>query len=743
MHRSPVSSVLLVACGVRLVRVGQAGAPKPPPAGASSYWNNGDTGTTALPGSAGTATAAAPGYSGFIPVASAQNTNLANICTAAQQQKTWATMDVAPIQVPNTAANLNLAGVAYKGADGKVGSTCSTPGECTMTGPTTWQGLTIQQAEQVLCQGTGIGDAFGDGNQDIVWGGNGEVNAEYIVSNNRIDYLGIDLIGNGYLGNMTFTSPDGTTSYTLSLQSATPLTQSVNGSAPTPITLNWAGYFDGTDATAINQFDLLYRAFENTYFHSIWTGNPEPAGTTCNQTGGCVLGQFSNYYAYFSIPSSGWGFWVSAYLTPAGQYPNRIDIYLSQLLNYAGAEPYLALNAKGPFTLPELLRSATTPCSLAFGLDYGSFLTNCVQTDNNATANGSDLNELLSLPDPRRRDLQLQHPGGRPELQRRETLAHANHHRLEPRRIHPDAPEFAAARRPCERAEHRPVHAGEHRERLRDLAGEPAPGSPRVRRPLGGVPAPRHHERLPRSDGSPTRRRRGRAHRPLHPDTRPGDGRNQRPELGSGEIREAESPMRPRSAAPARRTSSARPPRRPLDPVNVGPATALAIDPNYALGMKLGHQKGVFCLDAESSANIQTQLTLGSSAPGPQYCAAPYGEEDDLLTATAESGLGHLGAGQYQQHAHRYPGPPLLLQDVRRGAHQDAGVARGLRPDAHPELSSPPASRLLPNRVQRPLLRFHRDRPVRADGVRRPPVRLRRQHDSHSGQRLHRPAAAH
>jgi hypothetical protein len=618
---------------------------KPPPAGASSWWNNGDTGSTPLPGTAGTATAAAPGFSGFVPTSNGQNTNLANICTAARQQQTWAAMDVAPVVYPNIGANLNLAGTAYKGADGKIGNTCSTPGQCTMTGPTTWQGLTIEQAEQVLCQGVEIGDAFGDGNQDVAWGGNGEVDAEYLISNHHIIYLGLGLVGSGYLGTMTFTSPDGSATYTLALQNATPITRALNGSAPAPITLDWAGYLSGTNPDAINEFDNLYRAFENTYFHSIWTGNPEPAGTTCNQTGACVIGQFAGYYAYFAVPAAGFGFWVSGYLTPAGQYPNRIDINLAQLMNYSGAAPYLALSAKGPYTIPQLLGKATTPCSLAFGLDYAQFLANCVQTDGEANANGSDLNELLSSLSHDDETFNFNIPGvdlnfGDQNLSGTQIITDWIPGSTPPTpQNSPQAGDLANELSIDQSTLGNLVddYIGPGAGQAQDLHGAGAlwnefrrlvitnvyvetTGAP----PPGGVDA-LIARCIPKRDPA------------------------------TGEITDPHWDPENPAAWIAYEISSGCTGAENLisadttsgdDPVNVGPATAVALDPSYALGMKLGHQKGVFCLDAESNNSIQAQIAHGATAVGPQYCAAPFGEEDDILTAMANQVWTIYGQGK-------------------------------------------------------------------------------------------------
>jgi len=97
MSRSLNYAFALLVCGaVTACENGPSQTYKAPPSGAANVWNNGNTGTTALPGSAGTAIAQAPGYSGFVPSGGSVGSSKTQICTGAQQQKTWAAMDVAP-----------------------------------------------------------------------------------------------------------------------------------------------------------------------------------------------------------------------------------------------------------------------------------------------------------------------------------------------------------------------------------------------------------------------------------------------------------------------------------------------------------------------------------------------------------------------------------------------------------------------------------------------------------------------
>src|SRR6185503_4679601 len=109
----------------------------------------------------------------------------AALCTSAERAAKWASMDIAPIQLPNQAALLNLAGKNQ-------------------------QGLTVDEAQSILCEGKMIGDAFGDGNSVIQWGDKGEVELEFVPAT----MLGTMLtLQSGYAGLLAFNGATPGTKY--------------------------------------------------------------------------------------------------------------------------------------------------------------------------------------------------------------------------------------------------------------------------------------------------------------------------------------------------------------------------------------------------------------------------------------------------------------------------------------------------------------------------------------------------
>ncbi len=357
--------------------------PPPPAAG----WNNGrspflpDGGLNQVPN--GTATTSSAPFATPDGGAIGSGGNNANeICTPAQVYAMTAAIANAPIQLPNGAAGLNLAGT---NGDGGV----------------TWQGLTIEQAEQQICQGTSIPDIFGTVSDISVYWDNQSIIVEYSLTTHKIDYIG--LFAPSYTGTMNITSLDGNTSYTIAVDGQTAIsvaTKDSQGNVTTaPIAaLDWVGASNGLPVS-VKPFDDMYRAAMATFM----PGFPvEPKGFTCNQTGACIIGTFpAGAYAYFFIPALGWAMWVNPYYNAAAAIaPNRMDINFAQIMNFSPANPVLKMDAKGPTTVPlQIGQSGTPPCELTLGMSYLDFEQNCLLTapgGQNAAANQSELRELFS-----------------------------------------------------------------------------------------------------------------------------------------------------------------------------------------------------------------------------------------------------------------------------------------------------------------------------------------------------------
>jgi hypothetical protein len=338
--RRPLVAIGVLSCfGLVACEDGPTQTYTPEPPGAANLINDGQT-----PPAVNNATAP-------FTVASS-GTNLQVICNAQKLQTTWAKMVQQPIVPPTKVADLDMAGLA---ADGVT---------------ETWNGITIEQAEQINCQSTNIGDWFGDGNQDNYWGDGAEVVAQYLVSNHLIVEITLQL---GYTGSMDFTSRDGMHKYSIPL--GTPITKDGN---PYP-TIDWyeQQYGLGQSPTFKAQINELYDALIATFAPGL------PQEADCQAAGTCVAGNFGQV-AYIYISALGIGFEVASYSAgpPTTNTVVQYQIYGAKILPYSLAAPVFKLDAQGVITQPQVLPgdSATTACQLQMGLHWSTFLANCVNT---------------------------------------------------------------------------------------------------------------------------------------------------------------------------------------------------------------------------------------------------------------------------------------------------------------------------------------------------------------------------
>src|SRR5579883_1272388 len=352
----------------------------PSPAGAGSVWNNGG----------GSNTAVDPATKGFTSTSS--GSNVQDLCTGDHLAAVWANMVMQPISPPTTAGGLDISGAA-------------------------WSGMTIEQAEHGFnndgtlcdpqkvmnpafpnykcdhpgnCQSANDGDQFGDGTQVNQWGDNGELWADYRVSNHKIIFL---TLWPGYQGTMNFHSIDNKHQYVLGIQ--TQITKDGQ-----PFTLDWVG---NGGKNFIAPADELYRALMATYAPALPVS---PPGVTCFDTGRCIKGSFGDV-AYFYIPPIGWALWIDNQNAPqpTPSIPTRLDQNLAKVMAYAYTPPLLKMDSEGPVSNATcetnsaapgcLLGKASNPCILKMGMTYSDFLSNCVQTTGDTTADQTELNKLL------------------------------------------------------------------------------------------------------------------------------------------------------------------------------------------------------------------------------------------------------------------------------------------------------------------------------------------------------------
>jgi hypothetical protein len=199
------------------------------------------------------------------------------ICSPEKQALRLQKMVLAPIKLPNRAARLDMG--ANEGA-----------------------GLTLDDVTDKLCQGTDIGDLFGDGNDAFAFGNFQEVQVEFMPASGGI---AVTLVLNqGYLGELKFKNRQD--EYVITVGG----TILKNG---LPFLLDWPIAVQG-------QADELWRALSATF-----VGEPAPAPGTCEAAGQCVIGQFGNA-GFLFFPTLGFGF-IVADIT-AGQPVESIPIQI-------------------------------------------------------------------------------------------------------------------------------------------------------------------------------------------------------------------------------------------------------------------------------------------------------------------------------------------------------------------------------------------------------------------------------
>lgn len=290
-----------------------------------------------------------PGKQGFD--SQSAGTNKQEICTGEEKAKRWAKMVQQPVTPPRLVGGLDLAG------------------------DDTWKGLTIDAAEQILCQSTNDGDDFGDGTQVNYWGDNQELLVDYTVSNRKINFA---LILPGYLGTVDATSRDGHDTFKIPV-----ITQMTKNGQNYTIDWNNPTKF----AAEVNE---IYDAMLATYAPGL------PPDPDCIGSGACISGDFGDI-AFFGFGALGLFLWVENKnaAQPAASKFNRIDIYLTKTLPFSLANPMLKLDAEGPVAKAGKLGTSTQDCDVKIGLSFGDFLSRCVKVTNDAAKNDTEYNKLI------------------------------------------------------------------------------------------------------------------------------------------------------------------------------------------------------------------------------------------------------------------------------------------------------------------------------------------------------------
>jgi hypothetical protein len=326
----------------------------------------------------------------FDPPTSAYDAGYASVsrtaaCTADIKRARWAKMLTENIVPPR-----NYAGVDMAGGD-------------------TWQGLTVEAAEQPPdsttleggnCQGVAGGNTScpsGLGNcGQIFWGDNGEVNFIYNLATHVVDQMDLTL---GYTGQMKFTSRDGKNNYVLSVG----LPPQKNGKT---YLIPWNNSNCKADPTAPCYDEIiteLFNAAMATFDGKGEAGIPWPVDSpSCAKDHNCL--QYPNDGAGNTIL----GFRPLVVYFLGGQHagtPQPVNSTPTQLYNfYTKLEPYskapetLKIDSVGP-TASVAVGDGMPPktCTIQIGQTYQNFLDNCINvwSSANSTLNTLDLNKVL------------------------------------------------------------------------------------------------------------------------------------------------------------------------------------------------------------------------------------------------------------------------------------------------------------------------------------------------------------
>jgi hypothetical protein len=335
--------------------------------------------------------------------ASSGGQNASQLCTAAQQKQVWANNFNAPIIVPGLAGGLDIAG-GYPGTGGIAAydPMCLSYKDCN-GGPLTpkyepttlpppywtnpaydpnkesWTGMTVEQAEGLLCQPENATAIFGGDYPQINWGEQGEFGVLYTPSSRLISAF---LLLNGYNGLIEATNKLSNTTYTISMQNVF-MQKSVNGGAAQNITLNWT---DGTLPGIVND---MYEAFRETF-----TPNEFPAEKDCLASGHCELQNNGIDDGILIFNPLNLAIFVSTTVgTPsANSIPIIIQLGVLKVLPFSNSAVTLQLDPQGvgPTAITTGLGSAdggggSVTCDYHLGMLYGdpntpgTFQHDCVQ----------------------------------------------------------------------------------------------------------------------------------------------------------------------------------------------------------------------------------------------------------------------------------------------------------------------------------------------------------------------------
>jgi hypothetical protein len=352
---------------------------KPAPAGAQFNNPKGPSfaGTGSAPFANPNGTAINPG-----------GTNKNDICTAPQLKAANDKFFSAPI-LPNIAGNIDIQGGLKSDGQADPNWDPTKPEAFHYDiNEETFAGVTIDTLEKTHCQASPVSIFFGD-TATYGWGNLGELAVQINVDSRIVTDI---LIQTGYLGNVTATSSDGTTTYTISFQTQLPPTKSVNGGSPESILfpLNWDNSQGGVTKIA----NELYDALRNTF-------NPKlPVEPDCTATGHCIIGNNKASGGYLWFTPLNMAFFVNSTVAPSQLELSTftlLDIGASKTLGFTFASSLLKLDpgGEGPLGQVKNVYGTGKTCDYHLGMLYSDFTANCVQPFSDAASNNTEERKLL------------------------------------------------------------------------------------------------------------------------------------------------------------------------------------------------------------------------------------------------------------------------------------------------------------------------------------------------------------
>ncbi len=279
----------------------------------------------------------------------AAGSTLQDICTGAEKAKRWKAMGENPL-------------IPYRGGAG-----------IDMRGGDSWTGITVSDAEKLLCQGDSVDtDA-------VSWGDQQQVIASFNTATRKINSM---MFLPGYEpGVLTAKSREGADEFQVRVNKVI----AKNGA---PFLIHWK-----EQAKVAQEANELGDALFATYLP------PAIKFADNNHVGArrIIIGKFGDV-AYLYMPLLGIGLWTPNQNAdqPAASLIDRVDVYLQKVLPFYKANPMLKLDQTGPVASQAGLGpNQDITCDLRFHITWGDFLKNCVKVSGDAAADTIEENKLI------------------------------------------------------------------------------------------------------------------------------------------------------------------------------------------------------------------------------------------------------------------------------------------------------------------------------------------------------------